>query len=288
MNSITKDINEQIILLRKSGMNIREVAEELSITYDKAKYVLKKAGLQNYKYKRTCEQCNEEFETIRQSSKFCSDHCRVKYNKNKKSDKYKQSCEHCHEVFYKHKKQKYCSKECYYLVLEQQEHYTRIYIPIPKRTKVCIICNNEYKTHSTTSMFCSYECRYEYNVSRKALNNKKCIECGVHFSTTNKIKKYCSIHCGNKFNYRKKEIHRRKKIIENGNVDWDISIERLMKRDKNLCYLCGDKVNNKLDYNDDYYPNIDHVIPISKGGTHTWDNVKLAHRICNIKKSDKV
>ena len=137
-------------------------------------------------------------------------------------------------------------------------------------------------------MFCSYECRYEYKVSRKALNNKKCIECGVHFSTTNKIKKYCSIHCGNKFNYRKKEIHRRKKIIENGNVDWDISIERLMKRDKNLCYLCGDKVNINLDYNDDYYPNIEHVIPVSKGGTHTWDNVKLAHRICNMEKSDKV
>ena len=91
MNNITKDVNKQIILLRKSGMNIREVAEELSITYDKARYVLKKAGLQDYKYKRTCEQCNEEFESIRQSSKFCSDSCRGKYNKNKKSDKYKQS-----------------------------------------------------------------------------------------------------------------------------------------------------------------------------------------------------
>ena len=68
MNNTTKDINEQIISLRRNGMNIREVSEELSVTYDKVKYVLKKAGLQNYKYKRTCEQCNEEFETIRQTS----------------------------------------------------------------------------------------------------------------------------------------------------------------------------------------------------------------------------
>lgn len=31
---------------------------------------------------------------------------------------------------------------------------------------------------------------------------------------------------------------------------------------------------------------VDHVIPISKGGTHTWDNVKPAHYKCNIDKAD--
>lgn len=36
------------------------------------------------------------------------------------------------------------------------------------------------------------------------------------------------------------------------------------------------------------YPSIDHIIPVSHGGTHTWDNVELAHRYCNGVKSDKV
>ncbi|MDT2396282.1 HNH endonuclease [Enterococcus avium] len=31
---------------------------------------------------------------------------------------------------------------------------------------------------------------------------------------------------------------------------------------------------------------MDHVIPISKGGTHSWDNVRLAHRHCNAIKRD--
>ena len=43
-NNNTKDINEQIISLRRNGMNIREVAEELSITYDKAKYEIGRAS----------------------------------------------------------------------------------------------------------------------------------------------------------------------------------------------------------------------------------------------------
>lgn len=36
------------------------------------------------------------------------------------------------------------------------------------------------------------------------------------------------------------------------------------------------------------YPSIDHVFPLSKGGLHSWDNVKLAHHYCNTIKSDKV
>ena len=35
------------------------------------------------------------------------------------------------------------------------------------------------------------------------------------------------------------------------------------------------------------YPSIDHVVPLSKGGTHTWDNVHLAHKRCNMVKGNK-
>lgn len=34
-------------------------------------------------------------------------------------------------------------------------------------------------------------------------------------------------------------------------------------------------------------PEIDHLLPISRGGTHTMDNLTLACRACNAGKSDK-
>ncbi|MFC9724785.1 HNH endonuclease [Bacillus cereus] len=43
-----------------------------------------------------------------------------------------------------------------------------------------------------------------------------------------------------------------------------------------------------MDPNHDYYPSIEHIIPVSKGGTHTWDNVKLDHRKCNYLKSNEM
>jgi 5-methylcytosine-specific restriction endonuclease McrA len=35
-------------------------------------------------------------------------------------------------------------------------------------------------------------------------------------------------------------------------------------------------------------PNIDHVFPVSLGGKDSEDNVRLAHRLCNMRKSNKV
>lgn len=87
---------------------------------------------------------------------------------------------------------------------------------------------------------------------------------------------------------------RNARMFKNGQVDSSISLTKLAKRDDNKCYICG----LPIDWNDyttlgkkkkigSKYPSIDHVIPISKGGTHTWDNVKLTHISCNCRKKNK-
>lgn len=47
-------------------------------------------------------------------------------------------------------------------------------------------------------------------------------------------------------------------------------------RDGHRCQYCGAAAEN-----------IDHVIPRSRGGTHTWDNVVAACRPCNTRKEDR-
>lgn len=92
--------------------------------------------------------------------------------------------------------------------------------------------------------------------------------------------------------YKKKDLRRRKALTGG---DFTILLEDLYERDNGVCWLCG----KNCDWSDyeivdetfvagNQYPSIDHVIPLAKGGTHTWDNVKLAHRICNSIKSDKL
>ena len=47
-------------------------------------------------------------------------------------------------------------------------------------------------------------------------------------------------------------------------------------RDEWRCQYCGAAAEN-----------LDHVIPKSRGGTHTWDNVVAACRRCNSKKENR-
>jgi 5-methylcytosine-specific restriction endonuclease McrA len=60
-----------------------------------------------------------------------------------------------------------------------------------------------------------------------------------------------------------------------------------------LCHLCGVAIDLQAPKqcgknNWEYGLNIDHVIPISKGGSDTLNNVRPAHAICNLRKGAKV
>ena len=48
-------------------------------------------------------------------------------------------------------------------------------------------------------------------------------------------------------------------------------------RDHNQCQYCGTTAEN-----------VDHVIPRSRGGTHTWDNVVAACKRCNSRKENRL
>lgn len=53
-----------------------------------------------------------------------------------------------------------------------------------------------------------------------------------------------------------------------------------------ICNICNTKIENHRRFPDCMAATIEHVIPLSKGGTHTWDNVRPAHAKCNFEKGD--
>ena len=64
--------------------------------------------------------------------------------------------------------------------------------------------------------------------------------------------------------------------------------KEIFERDKWLCGICGKPVDATLRFPDPGTPTLDHVIPISRGGSHTRDNVQLAHFYCNTAKGNKI
>ena len=124
----------------------------------------------------------------------------------------------------------------------------------------------------------------------KRLATHVCKNCGKEFCvelSDYHSEIYCSEQCQKRCHDRIKRDKRIKRM-KSREIDQDITLEKLYARDNGICYLCG----RTCDWSDGQtidgqfiaggtYPSIDHVKPVSKGGTHTWNNIKLACRHCN-------
>jgi len=159
---------------------------------------------------------------------------------------------------------------------------------------ICAICGKTFLKSGSNQKYCSNICKAKAK-SKRVIHTKTCKECGSTFKTDHDKTEYCSTKCRNRYRRKKVRISKDKRLTLNGKADYSISLKKLYQRDKGICHICGEKCNPK-DYIEknsvfiagERYPSIDHVYPISKGGTHTWDNVKLAHRGCNAVKNDKI
>ena len=121
-----------------------------------------------------------------------------------------------------------------------------------------------------------------------------CTECGSRFRSANSSQLYCSEKCRKRARWKRREkslgshgSHVKRAKRYGVEYDRSITLNKLIKRDGMTCYICG-KTCTKDDrrwgtFGPDY-PTIDHVIPLCKGGTHTWDNVRIACGECNDKK----
>lgn len=120
-----------------------------------------------------------------------------------------------------------------------------------------------------------------------------CKNCGTEYcieTTGYNSKQYCSEKCMKRWVMRIKN-DRRIRRMKTRQHDTDITLELLFKKDDGVCYLCGKQCDwNNVDADGNAqgnYPSIDHVRPLSKGGTHTWNNVRLACRSCNNAKGSR-
>lgn len=127
---------------------------------------------------------------------------------------------------------------------------------------------------------------------RAYLTDRECAVCGGVFHDVNPRRVCCCDECSKKYARKqgRGDFHRHRARKYNVAYDGTISLQGVFARDGGVCQICGEP----CDWNDrEYggcgptYPSIDHIVPFAQGGEHTWNNVQLAHFMCNSKKGAK-
>lgn len=151
-------------------------------------------------------------------------------------------------------------------------------------------------------------------IARNAKRNKKCLHCGeVVYSkyvllhpTCRKeyeLLKYNQYKQSDSFKrwraeYKKSDAYKtnrkaqeakRKALIRGATVAHAVSPDFILERDKYRCYICGIKTPKKLRGTyEDNAPEVDHIVPLSKGGLHVESNLRCSCRKCNGLKGDRI
>lgn len=84
---------------------------------------------------------------------------------------------------------------------------------------------------------------------------------------------------------RRREIARlsagRRHALKMGSKVERVSFNRIVERDEWRCWIC----HRRVAWRDLH---LDHVVPLSRGGSHTEDNIRVTHATCNLKKNRKL
>jgi 5-methylcytosine-specific restriction endonuclease McrA len=136
--------------------------------------------------------------------------------------------------------------------------------------------------------------RQMLSVRLRWLMPRQCTQCSATFTKFASVRLCDECRDHNRAAQAKWMRIKRKHRMTGG--DSDISPARLYERDQRMCSLCHrvtdhPRVWKQWRSSNKWMPNaptVDHIIPLAKGGTHTWENVQLAHWSCNGDKSDSI
>lgn len=167
----------------------------------------------------------------------------------------------------------------------------------PVRMANCLECGSLFVSKNGRSV-CSEACSKSRNLSavtrryvrliRRDPGVVACVECGARFEPAygDKRRRFCSARCAHRYRGRVgKAVRRaRKRQAECEPVDPIFVFER----DGWRCHICGkDTPRSRRGSRYPNAPELDHRIPLSKGGSHSYANTQCACRACNIAKGDR-
>jgi len=259
---------------------------------------------------RVCEECGSNYVSRKGPDRFCSKKCLVSWHRKNGKSRYKPkgpgfadlNCLKCGKLFHpKCKQQVFCSRICKVAYSNNKNYLIRRASKKVVSHEFCVTCGKDIQQNQgpgAKKKYCSKICKPK-QVQRKRVPipppERVCVVCGVvyfsHFAP-----KHCSAECSRvsrrervKLKPRNRPAREvRHKIRKFGGKSERVIPGRVFELCGWRCCICGCRTPKNLrGKNKSNSPEIDHIVPLSLGGDHTYSNVQCSCRKCNGAKSAK-
>jgi 5-methylcytosine-specific restriction endonuclease McrA len=157
-------------------------------------------------------------------------------------------------------------------------------------TRKCQWCLDEFQTEWETKEYCSRSHKEQAREFRKkqrrrtvrTLFVRECIGCAHSYSTYNRQKLYCSEECRE---FTKQQIRRERdrQFYNRKNPSFK---RRIYFASNGRCGICGEIIDLQFKYPNEMSLSLDHIIPVSLGGSHAATNLQAAHLGCNTRRGN--
>lgn len=218
-------------------------------------------------------------------------------------------CGFCESEFLAAGPRPFCSKSC----RDKRRRRTQPRLRPHSRRCICKACRSPfYSVNESKKKFCSPQCKAGWRdiqvracariykprrVAPLPPREFACDHCGERHvcAPGDRAKRYCTLACS-KAAQRQRSIRsgersaqrRARKLRLRGVTTETVNPIAVLDRDRWTCQLCGVRTPKHLrGAFDDRAPEVDHIIPLSKGGEHSYRNVQCTCRKCNLLKAGK-
>lgn len=231
---------------------------------------------------RTCVQCGASIEHRSLKARTCSTACYQWTRKHPGEPRQLRVCIGCGDSIAELPPQaKACSRQC----LHWASKYPGTLLPKDRR---CEACGRSINHRPLRARVCSRPCqRWIFNnPGKQRKQSVSCQFCGKPLEGRRIDALVCDETCRVRLHadLHRDKSRRRRARVKGARSDELVRSVEVLDRDGWICQLCGTPIDKGAEWPDPMSKSIDHVIPVSRGGHHSMDNLQAAHLGCNSRK----